>query len=279
MIFSSTRILSALLYFLALLSLGAAQLAVSNVTVRQRLPRDGKVEITYTLGAVKDVNDTSLTAAVTFTGTDNVTGRTVDVKTLSGAGADGTAVTGSTHTVVWDMAADCPADFHSGSFTVTVAAEVKMPGRYLVVDTEDGTYRLTDQEPDVSDDLCRTRELWLRAIPAGTFTMGSPAGELGRYSGTDSEYNETQHTVKLSNMFFMGIFEVTQGQYGNIGYQNGYPEPHAGAGRPKSGISYHEIRGSVKQWPRNNHTIDLGEDETNEPVIAATVQLLSMPDS
>jgi formylglycine-generating enzyme required for sulfatase activity len=44
-------------------------------------------------------------------------------------------------------------------------------------------------------------------IPAGTFTMGSPSGELGRYT------DETQHSVTLSRSFFMGQTEVTQGQW------------------------------------------------------------------
>jgi formylglycine-generating enzyme required for sulfatase activity len=44
-------------------------------------------------------------------------------------------------------------------------------------------------------------------IPAGTFTMGSPSGEVGR--STD----ETQHSVTISRSFFMGQTEVTQGQW------------------------------------------------------------------
>jgi formylglycine-generating enzyme required for sulfatase activity len=44
-------------------------------------------------------------------------------------------------------------------------------------------------------------------IPAGTYTMGSPAGELGRDS------SETQHQVTLSRAFFLGQTEVTQGQW------------------------------------------------------------------
>jgi formylglycine-generating enzyme required for sulfatase activity len=44
-------------------------------------------------------------------------------------------------------------------------------------------------------------------IPAGTFTMGSPAGELGQ------EYHETQHSVTLSRAFFLGQTEVTQAQW------------------------------------------------------------------
>ena len=43
-------------------------------------------------------------------------------------------------------------------------------------------------------------------IPAGTFTMGSPITE------PDREDNETQHSVTLS-AFWMGKYEVTQGQY------------------------------------------------------------------
>jgi formylglycine-generating enzyme len=44
------------------------------------------------------------------------------------------------------------------------------------------------------------------SIPAGTFTMGSPASEPNR------ESDETQHSVTLSG-FKMGKYEVTQEQY------------------------------------------------------------------
>jgi formylglycine-generating enzyme required for sulfatase activity len=44
-------------------------------------------------------------------------------------------------------------------------------------------------------------------IPADTFTMGSPTGEVGHVT------NETQHSVTLTRSFFMGQTEVTQGQW------------------------------------------------------------------
>ena len=44
-------------------------------------------------------------------------------------------------------------------------------------------------------------------IPAGTFLMGSPPEERGR--GTD----ENQHQVTLSRGFWLGRYEVTQGQF------------------------------------------------------------------
>ena len=44
-------------------------------------------------------------------------------------------------------------------------------------------------------------------IEAGTFTMGSPESELGRYS------DETQHEVTLTNGFYLLDHEVTQGEW------------------------------------------------------------------
>ena len=44
-------------------------------------------------------------------------------------------------------------------------------------------------------------------IPPGTFLMGSPTNEAERNS------DETQHTVTLTQGFYMGKYEVTQGEY------------------------------------------------------------------
>lgn len=48
-------------------------------------------------------------------------------------------------------------------------------------------------------------------IPAGTFTMGSPTTELGRYYGS-----ETEHQVTLTKGFYMGRYQVTQEQYAAV---------------------------------------------------------------
>ena len=50
-------------------------------------------------------------------------------------------------------------------------------------------------------------EFAFRWCPAGTFTMGSPTSELGRYS------NETQHRVTLTKGFWMMETQVTQKQW------------------------------------------------------------------
>ena len=47
----------------------------------------------------------------------------------------------------------------------------------------------------------------LKLIPAGTFTMGSPAGEMCRRK------DEVQHKVTISKPFYMGVCEVTQREF------------------------------------------------------------------
>jgi formylglycine-generating enzyme required for sulfatase activity len=48
-------------------------------------------------------------------------------------------------------------------------------------------------------------------IPAGQFTMGSPAPEK------DRDANEPQHDVKITKPFYLGVYEVTQAQYQKVG--------------------------------------------------------------
>ncbi len=63
------------------------------------------------------------------------------------------------------------------------------------------------------------------SIPAGTFTMGSPANEFGRETG------ETQHSVTIST-FRMSKFEITFDQYDMFCDATGRHKPNdAGWGR------------------------------------------------
>ncbi len=50
----------------------------------------------------------------------------------------------------------------------------------------------------------------LAVIPAGTFTMGSPADEGGHQA------NEPQHTLVIPRAFWMGVTEVTQAQWKSV---------------------------------------------------------------
>jgi len=124
---------------------------------------------------------------------------------------------------------------------------------YMVIDLSGGTrakhhpVHYSSHPPDLNNDVCRTTELWLRLIPAGTFTMGSPPDERGRQG------DEETRLVTLSSPFYMGIFEVTQKQYLLVmGGTN--PSREKGDARPVERVSYETLRGSSagSKWPTDN---------------------------
>jgi formylglycine-generating enzyme required for sulfatase activity len=51
-------------------------------------------------------------------------------------------------------------------------------------------------------------------IPKGTFTMGSPIEEEGADNGANND--EQQHQVTISKDYYLGVTEVTQGQYEKV---------------------------------------------------------------
>ena len=125
---------------------------------------------------------------------------------------------------------------------------------YLVVNLNTGAVTSSSTGPDLSDDACRTTELWLRRIPKGSFIMGSPEDEVGRDS------DETQHQVTLTEDFYIGVFEITQKQYSLIYGSN--PSTNKGDTRPVEYVSYNTIRGTVSTagagWPAYGHAVDSG---------------------
>ena len=140
----------------------------------------------------------------------------------------------------------------------TMNASAPGGATYLVVDLSGGPdaasypVRYSATGPDVNDDTCRTTELWLRQIPAGTFMMGSPDDEVGRDS------NETQHQVTLTQMFYIGVFACTQKQWELVMGSN--PSYYKGDCRPVEFISYDKIRGTGAEagagWPTYGHAVD-----------------------
>ncbi|MBO7524645.1 MAG: SUMF1/EgtB/PvdO family nonheme iron enzyme, partial [Verrucomicrobia bacterium] len=63
------------------------------------------------------------------------------------------------------------------------------------------------ESKDVTIPLSEDVDLDMIWIRSGTFTMGSPEDELGRYD------DETQHEVTLTQGYWLGKYEVTQAQY------------------------------------------------------------------
>lgn len=70
-------------------------------------------------------------------------------------------------------------------------------------------------------------------IPAGTFVMGSPAGEA---KTPEQSAMEKQHKVAITRPFYLGKFELTQAQYEKVAGEN--PSGTKGADLPVHNVSW-----------------------------------------
>ena len=101
------------------------------------------------------------------------------------------------------------------SFSISDVNGSLHDGNYSVVVSNDFgsvTSALTPLQVDGTPSAHTVASISMEMIfcPPGTFTMGSPTSESGR--GGD----ETQHQVTLTNGFYLGRYEVTQGQYETV---------------------------------------------------------------
>jgi formylglycine-generating enzyme required for sulfatase activity len=101
------------------------------------------------------------------------------------------------------------------------------------------------REPDPGDtktlDLGNRVKLELVWCPAGTFTMGSPTNEKGR------DDDETQHRVTLTKGFWLGKYEVTQGQWQALMGGNPSHFKNAGADAPVESVSWEDCQEFLKK--------------------------------
>lgn len=130
---------------------------------------------------------------------------------------------------------------------------------YMVVNLSDGAVSYLDEVPSGGwTDEYKTSKMVFKYIQGGSFSMGSPAGEVGRIGS-----KEYQHTVTLTKDCYVGVFEVTQAQYKAITGAN--PSQHQIPGSdmfdkcPVDQVSYDMIRGSSSGagWPGSS-AVDSG---------------------
>ena len=96
-------------------------------------------------------------------------------------------------------------------------------------------------------------------INGGTFTMGSPANEPGRFN------NEVQHQVTVGS-FYMGKYEVTQKEYHEVMGTN--PSDSKGDNLPVENVSWYDAveycnARSRKEGLTPAYTIDKSRKDTN----------------
>lgn len=132
---------------------------------------------------------------------------------------------------------------------------------YLVFDLSGGPNAaeypvsyLTDVPAGGWTDEYKTTKLVLKRIDPGTFTMGSPEGEVGRTTN-----GESPHQVTLTHPYYIGVFELTQRQWELVmgNRPSAFSNTVCYATRPVENISYNQIRGSDlgNWWPQMN-TVD-----------------------
>lgn len=79
-------------------------------------------------------------------------------------------------------------------------------------------------------EITNSIEIKLVLIHAGSFTMGSPAKEVGRIP------IETPHEVTITKPFYLGVYEVTQDQYEKVMGKN--PSGFKGAKNPVDTVNW-----------------------------------------
>ena len=152
---------------------------------------------------------------------------------------------------------------------------------YMVVDISAGAQPNTQKYYPTEDFLpggllgnpaYRTSMLVMRKIMAKdvTWTMGSSELEAQQVNTGDRDAaREATHQVTLTNNYYIGVFEVTQGQWAlvqaNRPTPSGFTNAADRAMRPVEGVCYNEIRMAA-----NNTSADSGAREWPETPFAGS---------
>ena len=242
----------------------AAGPAVSNVAMSQD-PATRTVTISYDLAGTP--------AIVTFdVRTNGVSIGTVHLDYAAGD-VHRTVQPGSGKAITWqaDKAwPDVSLDIAAAEAVVT-AWPPESPPPYMVlnlVNTNDVRHYATPWElpgVGVTNDLYKTDYLVLRHIAAKNveWTMGSATNAPGVRAGSyDGRFRETPHRVTLTNDFYIGVYELTQGQWFRVkGSYPTYATAESGAYlkndrdvHPVDCVSWTDLRGMTASlgWPAND---------------------------
>lgn len=103
-------------------------------------------------------------------------------------------------------------------------------------------------EPTLTLDLGKQATLKLALVPAGKFLMGSRADEAGR-----DEDEGPQREVVLAQPFYMGVHEVTQGQYEAVMGAN--PSKFIDAAKPVECVSWDDALEFCRRLSRKTHQV------------------------
>ena len=178
---------------------------------------DNDAEPTVAFSAATSTHNESTSAGSITVSLSAVSGLDISVPfTLSG-----TAVADSQYSSISSSPLTISAGSSSAIVTFTSILDSNSSDETLIVTLGTPTYAdlgattahtltFNDQPSEYTNPQGQT----FNRIAAGTFTMGSPGGEADRDS------DETEHSVTLSQSFYMQTTEVTQAQWLDAGFTN-----------------------------------------------------------
>jgi formylglycine-generating enzyme required for sulfatase activity len=177
---------------------------------------DNDAEPTVAFSAATSTHNESTSAGSIAVSSSAVSGLNISVPFTLG----GTAVASSQYSSLSSSPLTISAGSSSANITFTSIVDSNSSDETLIVTLGAPTYAdlgattihtLTFNDQSV---YTNPQGQTFNRIEAGTFTMGSPVSEANR--GSD----ETEHSVTLSQSFYMQTTEVTQAQWLDAGYTN-----------------------------------------------------------
>lgn len=212
--------------------------------VQQRYPWNGLVDVDYTISGMTMPADHLLRVKFSYP-TAETTETVIASNFLEYAFCDLPTENG-THRITWDSAAD-GAFFHA----TNVTAKLELLDTHLTAETADFVIMKLNVGRDYWVPACQipirfvsapssavfNRELYktdrmvMKRVPKGEFWMGE-----GKTDGS-----ETRHYVKLTEDYYLSIFEITHGQWTNnyaYGAKNHVNDPATLRSEPMENIAF-----------------------------------------
>lgn len=199
-----------------------AAVDVVNVRCQQRWPWNGLVDIDYEI--ISDNQNT--TYFVYPIGFDAKNQKSILMESLSGAGIDFSIGAGK-HRITWDSK-DAIAKTNKSNlrfFEITDEFKIQLivldfTKEYLVIDLSEEKkatfYPITTMDSPPMEGWSneyKGNKLVLKLIRPGTFMMGTQELPFLHPSHSHLWEEEIYHEVKITQPFYIGIFEVTQRQW------------------------------------------------------------------
>ena len=271
----------------------SAAATIEKVIVRQQWPWSTDVKVEYVLSGVSAEHPVNL-AVKAYEGTAELA---VPADAISGSrfGIDksGIGVLTIDPVAAFGKARIAVPDFKIKLETVDVSPDTMNEAVYKIFCLTDGTFEnvtrkdlLNGKWGSVETDFAKigggfnttlkdvliwtavtndvkykTTHLVMRKIPAAgkEWTIGSPTSETTWFTGIIANgYEQPQRNVQLSEDYYIGVFELTQAQYGQISHAK--TPNHVGDLFPMENAHYSSLRGNLTtaqeegeyiNWPKN----------------------------